>query len=322
MLLVVGLGLAAALLFALAASLQQHEANKANRAIQHERHQTTLPLPDQATPHGSGWAAYLFALADQLVRSKLWRVGWAINLAGFLAQAAALYLGSVAIVQPLLVTQLIFALPLTTWRSRRWPSRRDWLSGAAICGGIALFLITHGSTSFGGEADRDRIVLAGGASAVAIVLLVRMSTRRTPLVQAALLSVGAGLALAFSAALMKLTAEDLVERGVAATAVDWPGYTLAASALTAVVLAQWAFATGSLPTAVATMTITNPLASYQIGVLGFGVDPMTTPPRAVAAVVAAALIVVGVAGLARSSIVKPETGAPAAIADPSNRQAP
>ncbi len=321
MLLIVGLGLAAAFLFAFAASLQQHEANKANRAIQHERHQTTLPLPDQANQRRPGWA-YLIALAGLLVRSKLWRAGWAINLAGFLAQAAALYLGSVAIVQPLLVTQLIFALPLTTWRSRRWPSKRDWLSGAAICGGIALFLITFGSSSLGGEADRDRIILAGVASAVAIVLLVRMSTRRSPLVQAALLSVGAGLALAFSAVLMKLTAEDLVQSGVAATAVDWPGYTLAASALTGVVLGQWAFATGSLPTAVATMTITNPLASYLIGILGFRVDPMTSPPRAVAAVVAAALIIVGVVGLARSSIVKPQTGAPAVIADPSDRQDP
>ena len=315
MLLVVGLALAAAFLFALAASLQQHEANKANRVIQHQQHRPELPRADGGRQGRRG--PYLLALARQLARSRLWRVGWAVNLAGFLAQGTALHLGSVALVQPLLVTQLIFALPLTTWWARRWPSRRDWLSGVAICCGVTLFLISHGSSTMRGEADRDRIVLAGIFTAAGIALLVRMSARRSPLVQAALLSVGAGLAFAYSAALMKLTAEDLVERGVAATAVDWPGYTLAASALTGVVLGQWAFATGSLPTAVATMTITNPVASYLIGILGFRIAPAASPPRVAAAAVAAAVIIVGVIGLARSSIVKPQTVAPAQISKPS-----
>jgi drug/metabolite transporter (DMT)-like permease len=317
-LLVVGLGLTAAFFFALAASLQQHEANEANRRIRHQQHQAELrQSSEDATDRRP---TFILALARQLARSQLWRLGWAINLAGFLAQAAALYLGSVALVQPLLVTQLIFALPLTTWWDRRWPSRRDWLSGAAISCGITLFLVSHGSSALQGEADRDRIVLAGVSAAAAIALLVRISAKRSPLVQAALLSVGAGLSFAYSAVLMKLTAEDLIERGVGATAVDWPGYTLAVSALTGVVLGQWAFATGSLPTAVATMTITNPVASYVIGILGFRVAPEASPPRLAATGAAAALIIVGVVGLARSSIVKPRTGAPAVIGDPSYGQ--
>jgi len=321
-LLVVGLGFAAAFLFALAGSLQQHEANKANRAIQHRRHQTGLQRPDEA---GTDFRrrAFLLALARQLPRSQLWRLGWAINLGGFLVQGAALYLGSVALVQPLLVTQLIFALPLTTWWARRWPSRRDWLCGAAICGGVTLFLVAHGGSQLGGEADRDRIVLAGVSAAGVIAVLLRMSAKRSPLVQAALISVGAGLCFAISAALMKLTAEDLVEHGVAATAADWPGYALAASTVTGVVLGQWAFATGSLPTAVATMTITNPVASYLIGVLAFHAVPEASPPRLAAAAAAGALISVGVVGLAHSSIVQPPAGAPPTVlADQPHRQEP
>ena len=120
-----------------------------------------------------------------------------------------------------------------------------------------------------------------------------------------MLSVGAGLCFAVSAVLMKLTANDLVERGVAATAADWPGYTLAASALTGVVLGQWAFATGSLPTAVATMTITNPVASYLIGMLAFP-TPQLGPSRLAATALAGALIVAGVVALSRSSIVQPQ----------------
>jgi drug/metabolite transporter (DMT)-like permease len=304
-LLIVGLAVAAAFLFALAASLQQHEANKANMANRYVRHQGDQATPPRSNDGASGRrrSALLRDLARTLPRSRLWLLGWAINLVGFLVQGAALYLGSVALVQPLLVTQLIFALPLTTWWQRRWPSRHAWLAGAAVCGGVALFLIAHGSP-LRGDPDRRRIILACVSAAVAVAVLVRLSAKRPPLVQAAMLSVGAGLCFAVSAVLMKLTANDLVERGVAATAADWPGYTLAASALTGVVLGQWAFATGSLPTAVATMTITNPVASYLIGMLAFP-TPQLGPSRLAATVLAGALIVAGVVALSRSSIVQP-----------------
>ncbi len=319
MLLVVGLGFAAAFLYALAASLQQHEANLANRDIQHQGHHAGRRHPDAA---GTALRrrVFLLALARRLPRSRLWRVGWAINLAGFLVQGAALYLGSVALVQPLLVTQLIFALPLTTLWIRRWPSRLAWLSGATICSGVVLFLVAHGSSQLRGEADRDRVVLAGVSVAAAVALLVRISAGRSQLVQAALISVGAGLCFAMSAVLMKLTAEDLVERGVAATAADWPGYTLAVSAVTGVVLGQWAFATGSLPTAVAAMTITNPLASYLIGILAFRTAPEPSSARLAATVAAGALISVGVIGLAHSSIVQPQTDATTGVTDQPYRQ--
>jgi multisubunit Na+/H+ antiporter MnhG subunit len=121
---------------------------------------------------------------------------------------------------------------------------------------------------------------------------------------AALIAVAAGLCFATSAALMKLTADDLVLRGVSATARDWPGYTLAVTAFTGVVLGQWAFATGSLPTAVAATTITNPVASYVIAILAFHASPAATAPRIAGIVTAGALISIGVVGLAHSTIVR------------------
>jgi drug/metabolite transporter (DMT)-like permease len=296
-LLAIGLGFTAAFLYALAASLQQHEAHEANPALDPRRPQddeSGIPLSRRAL---------LLALAQRLPRSRLWRLGWAINLAGFLAQGAALYAGSVALVQPLLVTQLLFALPLTTWWVRRWPSRRDWLSGGAICAGVALFLVAHGGSALRGAADRDRIILAGVCAAVVVAALVRLAASRAPAVQAVLVSIGAGLCFAMNAPLMKLTAEDLVDRGVAATAVDWPGYALAVPSFLGVVLVQWAFATGSLPTAVAIITITNPLASYLIGILAFDVVLETSPTRLAALATAGTLTSLGVLGLAHSSIV-------------------
>jgi drug/metabolite transporter (DMT)-like permease len=278
-LLVIGLSLLAAFLFALSASLQQHEAHGVD--------------PDP------------MVLARVLARSRLWRLGWIVNLAGFVVQGTALYLGSVALVQPLLVTQLIFALPLTTWWVRQWPSPQAWLSGATICVGLALFITAHGGSTWQGEPDRPRLAIAGFGTVLAVAALVRLSVRQRPFTRAVLLASGAGLCFSVSAALMKLTAEDLTVRGVAATAVDWPGYTLAVSSLTGFVLGQLAFATGSLPTAVATMTITNPVASYAIGVLAFHVALPATPAGVAAVLASGALVSAGVVGLANSPMAQP-----------------
>lgn len=303
MLLVIGLSALAAFLFALAASLQQHVAYQVSRALD-ERQRGVGPVAAHDAEADTRRRVLLLALARHLPRSRLWRVGWAVNLAGFAAQGAALHFGSVALVQVLLVTQLIFALPLATLWAGRWPSGLAWLSGATICAGVIVFVAVNGGAALHGEADRGGVVLTVVAAAVAAAALVRISVYRSPQVTAALIAVAAGLCFATSAALMKLTADDLVVRGVGATAVDWPGYTLAASAFAGVVLGQWAFAAGSLPTAVAGMTITNPVASYFIGILAFQVTPATTAPRVVAVAAAAALISIGIIGLVRSTSVR------------------
>jgi drug/metabolite transporter (DMT)-like permease len=295
-LLAVSLGLLAAFLFAASASLQQHGAQVAN---------DSLAPPAQTGGRVRSALAPLPALARRLVRSRIWLAGWVINLLGFLTQGAALHFGSVALVQPLLVTQLLFALPLATAWSRRRPSRLAWSSALAITGGVAVFLAVRGAAPVEGDPNREHIILAGISAVALVALLVLASTGRRPLVQATLLAVAAGLCFAMSAVLMKLTAADLVDRGVAATAGDWVGYALAASTLTGLLLGQWAFATGSLAAAVAAMTITNPIASYLVGVLAFHVTPPTSPGALAAVAGAGALISAGVFGLSHSSIVRP-----------------
>lgn len=291
MLLAVSLGLLAAFLNAAAASLQQHGTQLAHYSL---------------PPHRSGSALALApALARRLVHTRVWLAGWVTDLSGFVVQAAALTFGSVALVQPLLVTELLFALPLATAWSRRMPGRRAWWSAAAISGGVALFLAVPGAAPIDGGANRERIILAGFLAAALVAILLLASIRRRPLVQATLVAVAAGLCFAMSAVLLKLTSEDLLERGIAATATDWVGYALAVATLSGLLLVQWAFTTGSLAAAVAAMTITNPIASYLVGVLAFHAAPPKTPGALTALAGAGALISVGVVGLSHSSIVRP-----------------
>ena len=121
-----------------------------------------------------------------------------------------------------------------------------------------------------------------------------------------LVAVGAGICFAMSAVFITLTTDSLLHRGVAATATDWVGYALAVSTLAGLLLGQDAFAAGSLPTAVAAMTITNPIASYLAGVFAFDVRPPTSPGALAGVAAAGALIAGGVIVLAHSPTVHDE----------------
>jgi hypothetical protein len=182
-----------------------------------------------------------------------------------------------------------------------------------ISGGVATFVLVREVAPADGEPDRVRVILAALFAAVLVGVLVVMAAGRTPLLHATLVSVAAGLCFATSAVLMKLTTDDLLHRGVLATALDWPGYSLAVSTLTGLLLEQSAFATGSLSAAVAAMTITNPLASYLMGVLAFRVVPPTSNGALAALAGSGALLIIGVVALSRSPTVRrpdavPETG--------------
>ena len=77
-------------------------------------------------------------LLVRVAREPLWWWGWSAGVAGFSAQAVALHLGSIVVVQALVVTQLLFALPLGSVFTGRRPLRRDWWGSAAVCGGLVL----------------------------------------------------------------------------------------------------------------------------------------------------------------------------------------
>ena len=285
-----------AFLFGTSAALQQHAARETDYAPAH-------PEQGGGPKHGVVVVS-LLRLIRKLFHNPLWVVGWCCNLLGFGAQAAALHFGSVALVQPLLVTQLLFALPLSLSLRHMRPDWRDLVSAGLICGGLALFLSVRGVAPRADAANRGWAILAGLVTAVAVVLIIGLATGRKPAHHSFLIAIAAGLCFAYSALALSLTVEDLITRGIAATATDWPGYALAVSTITGLLLEQGAFAAGSLPPAVAAMNITNPVASYLIGIFAFNVTLPDSATQLTALVIAAVLISAGAIGLAHSPSVR------------------
>jgi hypothetical protein len=308
LLVVVPLSLLAALLFAGSAALQQVAAHRTASRAAADREPMTGPA--------RGWTTWLpvVTLLHRLVRDRLWILGWLTNLAGFFVQAAALHFGSISVVQPLLVAQLLFALPFGTMLSHRRMLRRDWFGAASVCAGLVVLLSVRGAAPTLGNADRQHVLLATATAIVLVVGLVAAgrAAAEQPQLRAALVSVAAGICFCMSAVYITLTTADLINRGVGATAVDWPGYALAAASLLGLVLEQDAFAAGSLPTAVAAMTITNPITSYLAGIYVFAGMPPKTPGALAGVASAGLLVIVGVIALAASPNVHEEFVRPAA----------
>ena len=95
----------------------------------------------ETTPEGSGFISGAYALMSKLVRDRVWLKRLAGEPGRLRRPGVALHLGSVAAVQPLLVTQLLFAMPMASLEQRRWPRWRDWAAALSICGGLVLLLV-------------------------------------------------------------------------------------------------------------------------------------------------------------------------------------
>ncbi len=112
------LAVCAAFFFALAATLQQKGA---------------LGMGEVSL----GSPSSLLALAKQ----KVWLIGTVALLVGYVFQAAALDRGRLAVIQPLLVLTIVFALPLGYWLTNQRVGRTEVLGACVVVLGLAIFTV-------------------------------------------------------------------------------------------------------------------------------------------------------------------------------------
>jgi len=66
----------------------------------------------------------------RLARHRLWLAGAAVGLSAWLLHALALSLGELAIVQPLMLSTVVFGLVVRAALDRTWPQRPELLAAA------------------------------------------------------------------------------------------------------------------------------------------------------------------------------------------------
>ena len=83
----------------------------------------------------------------RLLRDRRWWLGSIVAAVGFGLQAAALGFGSVLLVQALLVTSLLFALPINARLSHRRVTRWEWTWAALLAAAVAVIVIVGNPTA-------------------------------------------------------------------------------------------------------------------------------------------------------------------------------
>jgi len=280
----------AALMFGVSATLQQASARRARLAT------------------GGADRAWLpvFGVLGRLMGDRWWLAGWVLNVAGFVAHSAALHLGSITVVQAILAVQLAFAIGLAARLRRQRVLVRDLSGAVAVCAGVIIVVALRGEVPQAVPRP-ERLVTLGLAAALLIgsILVLARGVGHRPQVRSALVAVGAGLSFCTTAVFVVVVTDAISTGGVAA-ALGWPLVALAGSAVMGSLLVQDSFAHGSLPTALTTMTITDPVASCVVGVVLFDAVRGPTPHELTELAGAGLLIALGVAILANSPNLRTE----------------
>ncbi|MER6954252.1 MULTISPECIES: DMT family transporter [unclassified Streptomyces] len=219
-----------------------------------------------ATVARGGGVRLLLALAR--------RPAWAIGIAGVtgaaLFQALALINGPMALVQPVFILELPFALLVAVPLLHRRLSPAAWWAVGAVVAGLALLLASAAPSGNRRQAGLDRwipvLVVVVAVMAVA-VLLARSAT--SPLFRAAALASAAAVGNALTAALLKSATGRLADDGLPAFLTAWQTYGFAITGVAALLLLENALQAGPLAASQPALTIGDAAVSLLLGVVLF-----------------------------------------------------
>jgi drug/metabolite transporter (DMT)-like permease len=224
----------------------------------------------------------------------VWMLGLVAQVVGVALQAAALDRGRVSIIQPLLVTTVIWALPLGYFLTHQAIGRREVGGAAIIVVGLALFAL-FGDPAAGVDnapgSDWAASILVLGAVCAALLLFVNRGSLST---RAAVLGTIAGVLYGLSATLMKPVVEDVHAEGLGDVIAGWQFWVWAAAGVIGFLAQQLSLSTGRLVPSVATVSVANPAVSVMLGALVLQERLDKNPPwHAVVAVGALCLALLG-----------------------------
>ncbi len=246
-------------------------------------------------PQGGSGSGLLLRMA----RRPAWLAGIVADALGFVGQAAALSIGRLAVVQPLLVSSLVFALPLGARFTGQRVRPADVGAAALVIGALVAFLAVADPSGGRDDAPFADWLVAMAAVGAATVPLVLIARGRRPAQKAALLGTATGILFALSAALTKAVTDQLGE-GVGELLVDWRVYALIAVGYVSMTFNQLALATGVLAPAVATSMAFDPITSVLLGTTLLEESLHETTAGAVAIVLSLGAALAGMTVLARS----------------------
>lgn len=269
--------------YALAAALQHHEAARAT-------------TPGVANPR----------LLWHLAHRPLWLAGVGATGSGVGLHVLALSHGPLTLVQPLGVTELLFAIPLAAALRRHRVQRWELIAALSVVAGLGLLLsslpLGSGTGPVGAAAVASTVAAAGILASAAAALSATTNGRLRPV----FLAIAAGIAFGTGSALVRVLVLVWQLPGPTDTvSIVVAGVGLVVLAPLGFLLTQSAYRGENFPAALATIIVMDPLTGAVWGVLLLHEPLPATPIQTLTAASGALLVAVGVGALARSSTATP-----------------
>lgn len=228
-----------------------------------------------------------------LLRNPTWLIGIVATIAGLGLQVVALGFGPLLLVQPLLVSALLFTNVFMAWLVHR-RADRVLVLGALLCvAGLCAFLLVarpqqHGDKIVGIE----QVVPLALTFGIVVVVCLWVAARTRRGVRVLALALATGVLYGVTAGLMKVVSGEF-RAGLFVPFTHWGLYTVCVIGPMGFLLSQNTFQQGKLISpAVGVITTVDPLVGVGIGVSWFG-ETVETTPGALAGQAVSALVIIG-----------------------------
>ncbi|MBT2382663.1 DMT family transporter [Streptomyces sp. ISL-11] len=222
----------------------------------------------RTVPHGD---AFSLRLVRYLLRSPAWLGGVAVIVVAAACQALALTLGSLSLVQPLLVIELPFTLLIAAALSRQPLPAAGWAASVMVAAGLGIALAAAAPS--GGQTHVSPalwvLTLLATSGAMALCVLAALPRPRGR-ARAALFGSSSAIGYALTATLMKSATTTFQAHGAGAFFASWQTYGFVAAGACSLFLLANAMESGPLIASQPSLTLGEGLVSLALGILVYG----------------------------------------------------
>ncbi len=247
-----------------------------------------------------------FRLLLALLHDRRWLAGVSLSVCSFLILGTALAFGPLSLVQPLVATEIVIALPLIARRNKRPLTRKDALGALTVAAGMAIFIAV--SPPLRGVVQPGLAAWIPAFAGIGVVIAVAgaASLRARGVARVIWLAVAAGVVYGLLDALAKSSVGVLQTRGFGAVVTTWEPYALAAAGVLGGLFGQSAFNAGPLSLSLPVIDTLEPIAAVVLATTVFRERLASSPWQLALQLAGGVLAVAGIAVLSHSSIVSTE----------------
>jgi drug/metabolite transporter (DMT)-like permease len=232
-----------------------------------------------------------------LLKQRSWLLGLGMSGVAFGLHVVALGYGDLSLVQPVIVSGIVFAVILRSVLDHRRPSKAETSWCLLTWAGLALFIAVMPPRPENRPDPQYAAWFVAGGLALVAVLVLLSGRRSTATRRGILLAVSAGVLFGLVAGLVKLVLTR-VDVGLMALLGDWSVWAMAAVGLSAVALNQRAYQVTRLSVSSPVLNMAQMAVSISFGLVVFSERLAESPLVLALQILGLVLIGIGVRQLA------------------------